>query len=204
MSAYVPQKGDPSDPVRARAAKRHSADPYMAHAASAGPASQPHGHCSNNVVLLVRGELFKRYPNAIVYAGKAKRVGRTRVLDETDERYPIFRGTLPPDITFLGFNLSLDDARGGTPQSPKVSFLSFSSSRQSRVSAWSQPRILPRHPSHTGPTLHGLIRSCWRRARRAAGAAAEFSSFPTSANDPRTDDQKQPVAACFAGLLSRA
>jgi hypothetical protein len=79
----------------------------------------------NNVVLLVRGELFKRYPNAIVYAGKAKRKGDTRVLDETDERYPIFRGMLPQDITFLGFNLSLDDARGGTAQSPEGFFFVF-------------------------------------------------------------------------------
>ena len=59
----------------------------------------------DNLVLLVRGELFKRYPTAIVYAGKAKLDGEgNRVLDDTDERYPIFRGTLPNDMTFLGFN----------------------------------------------------------------------------------------------------
>jgi len=45
----------------------------------------------NNVVLLVRGELFSRYPNAIVYAVKAKqdRKGK-RIRDDVDS-YPIFR-----------------------------------------------------------------------------------------------------------------
>ena len=38
---------------------------------------------------------------------------------------PIFRGTLPSDITFLGFNLSLDDARGGTAASPEGFFFVF-------------------------------------------------------------------------------
>ena len=28
---------------------------------------------ADNVVLLIRGELLKRYPNAIIYAGKAKK-----------------------------------------------------------------------------------------------------------------------------------
>ncbi len=77
------------------------------------------------MVLLVRGELFKRYPNAIVYAAKAKVVGNQRVLDDTDERYPLFRGTLPDDITFFGFNLSEADAKGGTAQSPEGFFFVF-------------------------------------------------------------------------------
>jgi hypothetical protein len=47
------------------------------------------------------------------------------VLDESDERYPIFRGALPDDITFLGFNLSREDARGGTAASPEGFFFVF-------------------------------------------------------------------------------
>jgi hypothetical protein len=127
VSAYVPQKGDPTDPAQLRELLK---DIPLIHT---WPKPLPLGEhpnrtdiVENNVVLLVRGELFKRYPNAIVYAGKAKRaVDGTRVLDETDERYPIFRGTLPTDITFLGFNLSLDDARGGTAQSPEGFFFVF-------------------------------------------------------------------------------
>ena len=127
VSAYVPQTGDPTDPDKLRELLKDIP------AIHTWPKSAPLGEhpnrtdiVKNNVVLLVRGEVFKRYPNAIVYAGKAKRDAQgQRVLDETDERYPIFRGTLPTDITFLGFNLSLDDARGGTSQSPEGFFFVF-------------------------------------------------------------------------------
>jgi hypothetical protein len=127
VSAYVPQAGDPSDPAQLRELLK---DIPLIHTwpRPLGLGEHPNRTdiVENNVVLLVRGELFKRYPNAIVYAGKAKRgADGTRVLDESDERYPIFRGTLPTDITFLGFNLSLDDARGGTPKSPEGFFFVF-------------------------------------------------------------------------------
>ncbi len=41
------------------------------------------------------------------------------------ERYPLFRGTLSPDMTFLGFNLTAADARGGTNDSPYGFFFVF-------------------------------------------------------------------------------
>jgi hypothetical protein len=46
---------------------------------------------ANNVVLLIRGELLKRYPNAIIYVGKAKKDTSSnahpnhRILDLSDE-----------------------------------------------------------------------------------------------------------------------
>ncbi|HEY2738216.1 MAG TPA: hypothetical protein VGK45_07405 [Thermoanaerobaculia bacterium] len=133
VSAYVPQPGDPTDPDQLR--ERLKDIPPI----HTWPKPTPLGEHPNppavfipvtdkadaKVVLLVRGELFKRYPTAIVYAGKAKRAGGIRVLDETDERYPVFRGTLPNDITFLGFNLSQADARGGTQASPEGFFFIF-------------------------------------------------------------------------------
>jgi hypothetical protein len=131
VSAYVPQPTDPSNPDQLRELLK---DIPPIHTWPKPLALGDHPNrtdiVQNNVVLLVRGELFKRYPNAIVYAGKAKlgkdKNGNTiRVLDETDERYPIFRGVLPTDMTFLGFNLSLADARGGTPQSPEGFFFVF-------------------------------------------------------------------------------
>ncbi|HEY7402702.1 MAG TPA: hypothetical protein VIB39_04225 [Candidatus Angelobacter sp.] len=126
VRAYVPHAGDPTDPA---ALTELLKDIPPVHT---WPKPLPLGDHPNrtdiplhNVVLLVRGELFKRYPNAIVYAGKAKMDGNNRVLDESDERYPIFRGVLPNDITFLGFNLSVDDARGGTAASPNGFFFVF-------------------------------------------------------------------------------
>ncbi len=186
VKAYVPQKGDPSDPVKLRELLK---DIPLIHT---WPKPLPLGQhpnrtdiVQNNVVLLVRGELFKRYPNAIVYAGKAKRaVDGTRVLDETDERYPIFRGTLPSDITFLGFNLSLDDARGGTPQSPEGFFFVFQQQP-------SEPRFGLEPNEDDTPIAH-WAELAWTNfgvvdggARRPAVASGEIFKLPNLGNTTR-------------------
>jgi hypothetical protein len=127
VSAYVPLPTDPTNP--AQLAELLKDIPPI----NTWPLPEPLGDhqnrtgiVPNNLVLLVRGELFKRYPNAIVYAGKAKRKSDgTLELDDTDERYPLFRGTLSPDMTFLGFNLSAADALGGTVASPDGFFFVF-------------------------------------------------------------------------------
>jgi hypothetical protein len=66
---------------------------------------------NRHLVLLVRGELLRRYPNTIVYAVKTIRQGGGRALG-TEERHPLFRGVLPPDVTFFGFDLTVDEVRG--------------------------------------------------------------------------------------------
>ncbi|MGC2109994.1 MAG: hypothetical protein WA655_10790, partial [Candidatus Korobacteraceae bacterium] len=128
VSAYVPQPSDPTDPA-ALAELLKDIPPIDTWPPPTALGTHPNRSdiVKDNLVLLVRGELFKRYPNAIVYAGKAKPDPTTNalVLDDTDERYPIFRGTLPNDITFLGFNLSREDAKGGTTQSPDGFFFVF-------------------------------------------------------------------------------
>jgi hypothetical protein len=69
------------------------------------------------VVLLIRGELLMRYPGTVIYAIKAKADlanNNKPVLSRTDEQIkePVFRGTVPPDITFLGFDALLEDLLG--------------------------------------------------------------------------------------------
>ncbi len=60
----------------------------------------------DRVVLLLRGDLLRRYPNTEVYAQRAK-VGHDSRRDLHDERsHPICRGTLRPDVTFFGFDLT--------------------------------------------------------------------------------------------------
>jgi hypothetical protein len=128
VSAYVPMAGDPTDPSKLTELLR-DIPPINTWSLPSPLGSHPNrtGLVPDNLVLLVRGELFKRYPNAIVYAGKAM-LDPTRtslILDPSDERYPLFRGTLSPDMTFLGFNLSENDARGGTAASPHGFFFVF-------------------------------------------------------------------------------
>ncbi len=64
-----------------------------------------------SLVLLIRGELLRRYPHTVIFAAKAVMSGERRIPGPI-EKYPIFRGSLEPDVTFLGFDLSRADARG--------------------------------------------------------------------------------------------
>lgn len=75
---------------------------------------------TGKLVLLVRGELLRRYPNSVIYAARAFKPTPTSLLDlsHTDEKHPLFRGTLKPDVTFLGFDLTADQALGKTADSP--------------------------------------------------------------------------------------
>jgi hypothetical protein len=64
------------------------------------------------LILLVRSDLLRRYPDTGIYARQAVVVGGRR--QPTGSRLdPIFRGDLDPDLTFLGFDLTLSDAVGG-------------------------------------------------------------------------------------------
>jgi hypothetical protein len=82
----------------------------------------------SQVVLLIRGNLLKRYPNTFIYAQKAvwsqvQRANRLVLSDETGElfasqpqstalRFPLYKARVAPDIYFIGFDLTLDEARG--------------------------------------------------------------------------------------------
>ena len=59
------------------------------------------------LVLLVRGELLRRYPTTTIYAARATAAG---ALDATTRLPPMFRAALPPDIVLVGFGLSKETA----------------------------------------------------------------------------------------------
>jgi hypothetical protein len=61
------------------------------------------------LVLLIRAELFRRYPSAVVSAVKAEWNGPVRGLSAT-RKWPLFRGGIGADITFFGFDV--DDPQG--------------------------------------------------------------------------------------------
>ncbi|MEF8824858.1 MAG: hypothetical protein V5A27_00700 [Halapricum sp.] len=89
--------------------------------------NSPHDNHAK-VVLLIRGELLRRYPNTDVFVAKAvgednpstgEEPDRVPALPNThvsrddageDVKFPVFRGKLDPDITFFGFDLSPDEA----------------------------------------------------------------------------------------------
>jgi hypothetical protein len=90
------------------------------------------GAQEDDLVLVIRGELLKKYPTAAVYAHRARwdpsnaqpDYDRERVpvelLDEAhpslDEiKLPLYEAKVDPDITLLGFNLTGAQAKGGGP-----------------------------------------------------------------------------------------
>lgn len=66
------------------------------------------------LVLLVRGKLIERYPDAIIYALPAVWTAAGKRALGTARRDPLFRGSLDPDVTFVGFDLSVAAARGSS------------------------------------------------------------------------------------------
>jgi hypothetical protein len=73
------------------------------------------------LVLVVRGDLLKKYPTAVIYAQQAAwgtdDEGRqVRVLDESNPaqfiKTPIFKAEIDPDVRFLGFDLTSSVVKG--------------------------------------------------------------------------------------------
>jgi hypothetical protein len=133
VSGYVPQPGDPTDQAALQEALKDIPPIHT------WPKDTPLGSnenrqniVENNLVLVVRGELFKRYPNTIIFAGKAiidPKDGK-RKLDESDGaekqyKHPIFGARLGTDITFFGFNLTADQALGRTADAPHGYYFGF-------------------------------------------------------------------------------
>lgn len=75
-----------------------------------------------DMVLIVRGDLLKRYPNTVIYAVQAVHDEQGEVIPDMPEytdgdepgviKFPIFNGTLPPDVTFVGFDMGEIQAWG--------------------------------------------------------------------------------------------
>jgi hypothetical protein len=76
----------------------------------------------NQLVLVVRGELLKKYPNTIIYAQKAHKGAKPKepviIEVETEAQmkdeieFPLFRAEIQPDIRFFGFDMTVEQARG--------------------------------------------------------------------------------------------
>ncbi len=119
VRGYVPTPDDPTDPDSLREMLR---DIPSIHLWSRGTALGENRNRQNltpgKVILLIRGRLLQRYPNAIIYAAEAiwDATKGERILG-TAEKHPLFRGTLSPDVTFFGFDLTDDQARGSTDRS---------------------------------------------------------------------------------------
>ncbi|NUT49845.1 MAG: hypothetical protein HOV94_21415 [Saccharothrix sp.] len=89
------------------------------------------GTSEEEVVLVIRGDLLKRYPTAVIYAHRAKwRLDDAGNIDPSAEReldhtnpdvnvkLPLYEAKVDPDIYFFGFDLTAEAARGDDPDQP--------------------------------------------------------------------------------------
>ncbi len=66
---------------------------------------------AGDAVLIVRGELFRRYPNTIVSLVKATPEGEVS-RSPADHHEATLRGRIDPDVTFVGFDVSIAAVMG--------------------------------------------------------------------------------------------
>jgi hypothetical protein len=146
VRSYVPSAADPADP-KERAEKLKDIPPIHRWSRTTGLGTHPNrtGIRPENLVLLLRGELLRRYPTAVVYACEAKwDAANGRHALGTEERHPQFRGTLEPDVTFMGFDLTLDEARGSTDRTkPQGWFIVFQQEPSAPRFSFEEPGAYP-------------------------------------------------------------
>lgn len=88
------------------------------------------GFSPDLTVLMIRADLLKKYPNTLIYARRAvwnsSGVGHAfdphPIFDGGDPdteyiRFPMFKAHVQPDIVLLGFDFSVDEAKGSTTPS---------------------------------------------------------------------------------------
>jgi hypothetical protein len=80
----------------------HTFDPSVRLGTSSG------ADLRGSLVLLVRGQLLRRYPESVVYAAPARADG-TFDPTPTVVEDPVFWGRIAPDVTFVGFDLARED-----------------------------------------------------------------------------------------------
>lgn len=88
--------------------------------------NNPRGIEQSNLVLVVRGDLFKKYPNTMVFAQQAEYDGNDASkprhlkggIDSTFTKFPLFKAEIEPDITLFGFSLDEKTARGDRIDQP--------------------------------------------------------------------------------------
>jgi hypothetical protein len=98
--------GDPADQFDLKH-KLHQAADLTLEQLGLGP-----GDAASPLVLVVKGELVRRYPGVLVTAAKTKVTGGSRHLDPSTELQPSFTARLEPDVMLVGFNsLSAGEVR---------------------------------------------------------------------------------------------
>jgi hypothetical protein len=162
------------------------------------------------LVLVVRGELLKRYPTAVIYAHRAEWQQTGGVNDPAKERAltplsdaendnppadkvktPLFEARIDPDIYFFGFDLAALDARGGTTGIEAPGWFFVIKERPG------EPRFGLDEPANGQlPRLINWNDLTWNAIGTPAGACIAITQTLTfDVYDPNVDQENTPIAA---------
>ena len=150
VRGYIPRPGDPTDPDELRERLRDIPEIHR-WTRSSNLGAHPNRPASTGGVLvfLVRGELLRRYPTADVYASPVQIDANGKESLGEEELHPLYRGTLAPDLTFFGFALDEDEARGtrGDPDDAGWFFFFQPQAWEPRFGLEPAPENFPAHPA---------------------------------------------------------
>jgi hypothetical protein len=162
------------------------------------------------LVLVIRGELLKRYPTAVIYAHRAEWQQTGGVDDPTKERVltpltdaenddppaakvktPLFEAKVEPDIYFFGFDLSALEARGGTQAADPAGWFFVIKERPG------EPRFGLDEPAGGAlPRLINWNNLSWNAIGTAPGACITLGqTLAFDVYDPNVDQENEPIAA---------
>ncbi len=179
---------------------RHSALGAHNHRAAQGQAAL--------LVLVIRGELLKRYPTAVIYARKARWHRRPdgsfdadaerELVDLTEAeeeslppekvRKPLFEAKVDPDVYFIGFDLDAATAKGGTTTAQDAGWFFVIKERPG------EPRFgLDEAPGAAAPRLINWNDLAWQHIGTAPGGAIQLDrTLSFTPYDPGIDQENVP------------
>lgn len=144
------------------------------------------------LVLLIRGELLRRYPDALIYAVSAR--GPATLGD--GQLLPAFRGRIDPDITFLGFALTEAQARSGPGQGQHGWFFVIQEQPSAPRFGLDEPRPKPRtEPLATWNDL------AWSDMKTVPGARLKLADLTVPAAQRPAEPAWAFNAAHMAAIL---
>lgn len=122
VSKYVNTEGLSEDELAEKLKDITPIHTWSKHSALGDHNNRETGGDDSQLVLVIRGDVLKKYPNTVIYAQKAKWEddGNTLVIndsgtgepDDTNMLYSAYSAAVNPDINFIGFDLTIEEARG--------------------------------------------------------------------------------------------
>jgi hypothetical protein len=169
----------------------------------------------DNLVLVIRGELLKKYPTAAIYAQRAAFSTEPGVTERAlatipDEahpspqfvRLPLYEAKIEPDVYLVGFDLGADEARGGAgdpgwffvlKERPGDPRFGLDEGPPTRVEVWNDLTW-----ADVDPQGHGFVEF-------DPGTRVELAGFDGSPDDPEKHEQRAEdvnLPLWFSGLSS--